>query len=734
MPFSVQNLVAVVAISFVAIASSYPCAAGQQAARGNVGRMSGVSSFNPLRTPPSAVVHAGGVGSQVEWAEQLLDEPAADPVTRSLSLRVAAQPTGNHERSLFRHDRSPAVVVWLNSDLQNALVSERQLKQWMHSGLGQEDLKRTTRINTWQLHTESPVRSASFVAPEAGAPVLARSDQEIQKFKERLEEIRKRYKTKKQQLDEESKEGDDSQDELNSLSKQAFDWIGRATSGLETLETKTKEEKEFEDNLKKQEASLAKEKEKLEAKIKKEKLEAKNKAEKELEDNLKKQKADPAKEKNSKPELLPSGRGESLEQLQEALKEQQAILQDSIDSRSKIREQLSARDQRVAELPGLLRERVKEDNETKKLIDELKAKAEESLSRSLEILLLDARLLSLEISEKSLELDNRRQEQMGRILPLKLEEVTLRIKRLDDELANLSKRSDKLRDQEIKERLKAARDILEANKSTPRLKTLAKYNADLVNDKKDLATESDQLKNELINVRQLQEELDQSHEQIKSQIETLGPTASGIRLVEHRRSLISTGKSQNRLLELAEQMQLNQTKKLLVKERRDQLVLGDDFKLDVLAAVEKQVEEDLGKQVLSPELATKQREMAVNVADQLLETQKKYTTDLVDVFEKHISRLTELDRAHRDLIDKVQEVKAFSDKNALWVRSAEPIELGDLKLCQAGLRSVLVSDQWGRLAKHASENFQKHTYHAGLLALVIGSLLVVRRRLRWSHE
>ena len=730
MSFSVQNLVAVVAISFVAIASSYPCAAGQQAARGNVGRMSGVSSFNPLRTPPSAVVHAGGVGSQVEWAEQLLDEPAADPVTRSLSLRVAAQPTGNHERSLFRHDRSPAVVVWLNSDLQSALVSERQLKQWMHSGLGQEDLKRTTRINTWQLHTESPVRSASFVAPEAGAPVLARSDQEIKKFKERLEEIRKRYKTKKQQLDEESKEGDDSQDELNSLSKQAFDWIGRATSGLETLETKTKEEKEFEDNLKKQEASLAKEKEKLEAK---------NKAEKELEDNLKKQKADPAKEKNSKPEWLPSDRGESLEQLQKALEEQQAILQDSIDSRSKIREQLSARDQRVAELPGLLRERVKEENETKKLIDELKAKAEESLSRSLEILLLDARLLSLEISEKSLELDNRRQEQMGQILPLKLEEVTLRIKRLDDELANLSKRSDKLRDRKIQEREDAARKILKdlnknVTQSTPMLKELAEFNVGLVGDKKELAKKSDLLENELSNVRQLQEELDQSHEQIKSQIETLGPTASGIRLVEHRRSLISTGKSQNRLLELVEQMQLNQTKKLLVKERRDQLVLGDDFKLDVLAAVEKQVEEDLGKQVLSPELATKQREMAVNVADQLLETQKKYTTDLVDVFEKHISRLTELDRAHRDLIDKVQEVKAFSDKNALWVRSAEPIELGDLKLCQAGLRSVLVSDQWGRLAKHASENFQKHTYHAGLLALVIGSLLVVRRRLRWSHE
>jgi len=70
-------------------------------------------------------------------------------------------------------------------------------------------------------------------------------------------------------------------------------------------------------------------------------------------------------------------------------------------------------------------------------------------------------------------------------------------------------------------------------------------------------------------------------------------------VVEHRRSLISTGKSQNRLLDLAEQMQAKQTRKLLLKERRDQLVLGDDFKLGVLAAVEKQLE----NQVVAPDAA-----------------------------------------------------------------------------------------------------------------------------------
>ena len=668
---------------------------------GGIERMSGVSSFNPLRASPSTGLRTGRAESQVEGSEQLPAELARDSVTSPLSLRVAEKPTGDHQRSLFHQDQPPVVVVWMNSDLHNALVSEQQLKQWMQSGRGQEDVKSAARIDTWQADPGVRVRSASFISPEA--PALTRSEEEIKEFNKRLVDVRKRYATSKEQLDEELKEGDDSQDELNSLSKQAIDWIGRASSGLEELKDETKKEEEFEGDFKEQEASLA-------------------------------------KERNRKAESLSSDRGESLEQLQKDLKERQATLQASIDRRTEIRERLSERDQRVAELPDLLREKAKEEDDTKKLIDELQAKTEESLSRSFEVLLLDAKLLSLELSEKLLELEGRRKEQIGRILPLELEEVTLKIKRMDAELAELRPRSDMLRDQEIQERLIAARKALneKLTQATPMLKELAEFNANLVRDKKELSGKSDQLENELSNVRQLQEELDESHERIKNQIETLGPTASGIRLVEHRRSLISTGKSQSRRLELAEQMQSKQTRKLSLKERRDQLVLGDDFKLDVLAVVEKQVEEQLKKQaekqVVDLDLAAEQRQMSVSVADQLLETQKKYAIDLLDVFEKYISTLTELDTAHRKLIDKVKEVKAFSDKNALWVRSAKPIELDDLKRCQSGLQSVLVSDQWGQLTNQASENFGKHPYHAGLLALVIGSLLVVRRRLRWSHE
>ena len=290
-------------------------------------------------------------------------------------------------------------------------------------------------------------------------------------------------------------------------------------------------------------------------------------------------------------------------------------------------------------------------------------------------------------------------------------------------MVKLRKRSDKLRDQQLNERRLAADIALNKNltQSTPQLKELAEFNIDLVKQKEDMAKKGDQLEEEFINVKQLEKKLDESQDRIENQILKLGSTASGIRLVEHRRSLISTGKSQNRLLELAERLQHKQARKLLVKERLDALVLRDDFRLGVMAKVEEQTD---------PE----QRISALNVANDLLETEKVYATDLLEMFEDNIFKLSQLEAAHETLIDKVQIARAFSDKNALWVRSAKPLEFNDFQLCNKGVHSIVTSDQWKGIGDHTYQTFQKRPYDVGLLAMVVGSLLVVRRRLRWSHE
>lgn len=713
MHFSKPNLLTVLAFAVIAMVGSCSCAARQRESGFEIERRPDavrdterLMADRVVRADQAVLIdrlaperwsdlRADRTEPRRQWSEELPTGTTIKLQTNSLSSRATKQVRGQLQSSFFDQDYPlQAVVVWLNSDIQAPLMSEAQLKRWMQAIPEFDERTRNPELEAWRSDSRSQVRAASYLQPVNEGPLgHIGAVKKVEEFEERLKMIRELFESKKKQVATDESVDSSVKSELNSLVSLASDWLERATSDLETLKNEMKAEAEFKNNFQLQEQQLAREKK-------------------------------AASEKNAaKTELLPSDHGEALDVLQKKLKTKQVNLQALTDQRSEIREQMSDRDKRFTELPGLLRKNAKEESETKKVIQELEGQSDD-LSRVLQKLLLDAKFLSLEITEESLELEIRRKEQIGRILPLKLEELTLRIKRMNAEISILSVHSDELRDRQIKDRLRAARMALnkKLTQSTPMLLELAEFNKDLAGQQTSLAVKSDELEKELINVRQLQKELDDSHERIKDQINTLGPTASGIRLVEHRRSLISTGKSQNRLLELAERMQRKQTRKLELKERVDRLVLEDDFKLDVLASVEEQVSDRV------------QRQMAVDVAEELLDTQRNYAMDLLSVYEDNIQKLSELEAAHNALIDKVQEVKAFSDENALWVRSARPFEINDLTICQTGMSSILASDQWQGLSDHAYATFQKRPYDVGLLALVIGTLLVVRRRLRWSHE
>jgi len=619
----------------------------------------------------------------------------ADDSRLKLPQPVSNHSSGQRAPSFFDSDQTPpVVVVWMNSDLHTPLLSEGQLKQLMQSMPNRDFRPQQAESIAWQPDSRSSVRSASFTQPLPGEPLgLTSVPQQITNFNDRLKALRARYETKTKQVATDDSADSILKSEMNSLLGLAGDWIERAASELKKFEKDTAKESAFNDDLKSQEIELAKEK----------KLASSN--------------------LTTKLDLLSNVRSEAIEKLQKDLKEQEAKLAASMEKQREVRKEISNRDQRVTELPSLMRKNAKEEDRIKQELEELKRQPDD-LNRSLQELWLDAKFLSLEIIEKSLDLESNRNQQFARILPLQLEELALRIRRFNSRLEELRGRSDELRDQQIDERRLAARRALDKKltQSTPQLKELAEFNVDLVVQKKTMAKKGDELEKELISVKRMQDELAKSQEQIEDQIEKLGPTASGIRLVEHRRSLISTGKSQHRLLELKEQLQYKQTRKLIVQERRDRLVLGDFFKLKVLANVEEQVQDLV------------QRQLAVDVANELMETEKEYATDLLIMFEDNIDKLSQLEAAHKTLIDEVNKARAFSDKNALWIRSAKPFEINDLKICQDGLQSVIKSDEWRGLRDHTYQTFRQRPYDAGLLALVIGSLLVVRRRLRWSHE
>ena len=725
---TVLNLIATAAFAVIVMISCDQCV-GQHPSRVHDlrqpnGRVSGSIEDDELRNKGGQHPNANRLGNDLlsdlrssrratseegSFAERppgpLQYEPAilaADFPTKLPSTFSNTTPA-HRTQSFFDSDQAPpVVVVWLNSDLQTQLLTEAQLKQWMRSVPGHDSQIRNADIGTWQANSGSQVSLAGFEEPAPETPKgFAGATKKIEGFDGRLKDIKGRLEAKHAQIAADEVGDQVNKSELNNLVSIVSEWVARASSDLEKLRAESQEIIKFDKTLLAQQQALADEKRKANGEL------------------------------SSFFSLLPSDRSEAINVLQNKVKEDEVILQSGTDELNEIREKISVRDQRVTELPRLLRENAKEEDETKQMLESFEGQSDD-LNRVLQKLRFDAKFLSLEITEKSLKLESRRKEQIGQMLPLQLEEQTLRIRRMKVELAELRTRSDKLRDEQLDERRLDARKALneKLTQSTPQLKELAEFNFDLVSQKKTMAVKSDELEKELINVKHLKEVLDESQKRIEIQIETLGSTASGIRLVEHRRSLISTGKSQNRLLELADRLQHKQTEKLRVRERLNELVLSDDFKLDVLAKVEKQVGEQLDDQVD----VIVQRQIAVDVANQLMETEKEYATDLLDMFGDNITKLLQLEAAHRALIDAVNDAKAFSDKNALWVRSSKPIEFSDLNRCRAGLQSVVTSDQWQKIGDHAYQTFRKRPYDVGLLAMVVGSLLVVRRRLRWSHE
>ena len=712
MKSTIQNFLATLTLAIIALVNASQCA-GQQADRSYDFRQPArriTGSLENAQQPTTSRLGNGllsdlrpnysDINEGQLAAEQTQNPPQYQPaMPASDSPASSPQAVSDHSsarrtQSYFEGDQPPpVVVVWLNSDLQTQLLSEGRFKQLMRPIPERDSRTQPVGGNAWQADSRSSVRLASFdEAVSEPEPGVTSPPSQIGTFAKRLASIRKRYDSKSKQITADESADSTIKSEMSNLLGLANEWIERAASDLQEFTDETAGEISFAKDLATQEQALADEKER------------------------------PVPVLFPKTDSFLSISNDEIDKLQKDLKKREAKLRDSMTNQKEVRKQISAREQRVNELPSLKRKNAKDEDETRQLMAELNGQPDD-LNRSLQKLRSDAKILSLEITEKSLELESRRQEQIGRILPLKLEELTLQIRRVKDEVVELRKRSDEMRDQQLNERRLAADIALNKvlTKSTPQLKELAEFNIDLVKQKETMAKKGDQLEEEFINVKQLEKKLDESQEQIENQILKLGSTASGIRLVEHRRSLISTGKSQNRLLELAERLQHKQARKLLVKERLDALVLRDDFRLDVMANVEEQTD---------PE----QRLSALNVANELLETEKVYATDLLAMFEDNIFKLSQLEAAHETLIDKVQIAKAFSDKNALWVRSAKPLEFNDFQLCNKGVQSIVTSDQWKGIGDHTYQTFQKRPYDVGLLAMVVGSLLVVRRRLRWSHE
>ena len=58
-----------------------------------------------------------------------------------------------------------------------------------------------------------------------------------------------------------------------------------------------------------------------------------------------------------------------------------------------------------------------------------------------------------------------------------------------------------------------------------------------------------------------------------------------------------------------------------------------------------------------------------------IETKRDYLGQLIDDYQSYGRLVSEVSEVRKKLIDEVNETITYIDENAIWVRSAEPVEL-----------------------------------------------------------
>ena len=82
------------------------------------------------------------------------------------------------------------------------------------------------------------------------------------------------------------------------------------------------------------------------------------------------------------------------------------------------------------------------------------------------------------------------------------------------------------------------------------------------------------------------------------------------------------------------------------------------------------------------------------------------------------------------MVNKVREVRQYIDKNALWIRSANPVSIADLEYSKNAIASFFEPAKWNELALNAKAKMAKRPYESALAGFIILGMFVVSRRLK----
>ncbi len=153
----------------------------------------------------------------------------------------------------------------------------------------------------------------------------------------------------------------------------------------------------------------------------------------------------------------------------------------------------------------------------------------------------------------------------------------------------------------------------------------------------------------------------------------------------------------------------------------------DDQRSAFTRTAESMVQDTLAQ--LDPSVSEAQRTDIESAVRELLQLRRDYLDSLIGDYESYSGSLSDLVAKERELIDALVSIRSYIDERILWIRSTAFPRWEDVTSGSKALAWVLEPAHWIAAARSLPGAIGTDPFKAGILAVLIVALLVLRARI-----
>lgn len=402
---------------------------------------------------------------------------------------------------------------------------------------------------------------------------------------------------------------------------------------------------------------------------------------------------------------------EPVEEMQVRLRNLQAELDHEKSNLSRIQERIQHRDARMASIPS---ERLQSRNLVNELHTELLQKQTAGLTAMEELLSIRANELAASTKVQMLDQEANWHDLSQEKLPLEKSIHQQKIRQLEESINTWNKWIAQRKQRELEKQILAARQ--KAFETHPALREFSLETSKLTQARADLAEKIGALQNEKLKVEKQKHEVDQQFERLTKHEVSLqegGNDESNSALIEVHRNLIRPWESMARIRTIESNLTLNKGSKLKLREQQDQIANPTNFIREQLEITE---DEPVANTTL------------IAMANTAVESHREQLVALVGEHEEIHRLLIEIKSSRENMLKQIAKTRGLIDTHALWVQSAEPLDLEVLEKSREGAEKFFDRDQWQSLGSSIVHHVKYRPWECALGMFGLLVAFVVGRR------